>query len=80
MSTIAEKLRYLQGPKTAIAEAIAAQGVPVPEGTTFREYAELIGDIENTGSATTTSNFFISTLSPCSDNKLQARVIVEVGG
>ena len=45
MGTTAEKLAYLQGTKDAIKAAIAAKGVSVPDGTTFRGYAEKIGEI-----------------------------------
>lgn len=46
MGTTAEKLAYLNDTKTAIKDAIVAKGVEVPEGTTFRGYAEKIGAIE----------------------------------
>lgn len=42
MGTTAEKLAYLNDTKTAIKDAIIAKGVEVPEGTTFRGYADLI--------------------------------------
>ena len=45
MGTTADKLEYLQGTKAAIKEAIVNKGVAVPDGTTFRGYAEKIGDI-----------------------------------
>lgn len=45
MGTTADKLEYLQGTKAAIKEAIVAKGVAVPEGTTFRAYADKIADI-----------------------------------
>lgn len=45
MGTTAEKLAYLDATKTAIKDAIAAKGVEVPEGTTFRQYADLISGI-----------------------------------
>ena len=45
MGTTAEKLAYLNNTKTAIKDAIAAKGVEVPEGTTFRQYADLISGI-----------------------------------
>ena len=44
MST-AQKLNYLKETKTAIKNAIVAKGVEVPEGTTFREYADKIATI-----------------------------------
>lgn len=45
MGTTADKLEYLQGTKAAIKQAIVNKGVAVPDGTTFRGYAEKIGDI-----------------------------------
>lgn len=47
MGTTTEKLTYLQGTKDAIKNAIVAKGVEVPEGTTFRGYAEKVGEISN---------------------------------
>lgn len=46
MGTTTEKLTYLQGTKDAIKNAIVAKGVAVSEGTTFRGYAEKIGEIQ----------------------------------
>ena len=45
MGTTAEKLAYLNNTKTAIKDAIIAKGTDVPEGTTFRQYADLISGI-----------------------------------
>lgn len=45
MGTTTEKLTYLQGTKDTIKNAIVAKGVEVPEGTTFRGYAEKVGEI-----------------------------------
>lgn len=45
MGTTVEKLIYLQETKEAIKNAIVEKGVEVPEGTTFRGYAEKIGEI-----------------------------------
>lgn len=45
MGTTADKLEYLDGTKSAIKQAIVNKGVAVPDGTTFRAYAEKIGDI-----------------------------------
>ena len=45
MGTTADKLEYLQGTKAAIKQAIIDKGVAVPDGTTFRQYAEKIGSI-----------------------------------
>lgn len=49
MGTTTEKLTYLQGTKDAIKNAIVAKGVAVSEGTTFRGYAEKIGEIQTGG-------------------------------
>lgn len=49
MGTTADKLAYLEDTKTAIREAIAARGVDVPEGTSFRAYAGKIGEISGGG-------------------------------
>lgn len=53
MGTTTEKLTYLQGTKDAIKNAIVAKGVAVPEGTTFRGYAEKIGEIQTGGEKVT---------------------------
>ena len=45
MGTTAEKLAYLADTKTDIKNAIVAKGVEVPEGTTFRGYADLISGV-----------------------------------
>lgn len=45
MGTTADKLEYLDGTKSAIKQAIVNKGVDVPDGTTFRAYAEKIGSI-----------------------------------
>ena len=45
MGTTAEKLAYLADTKTDIKNAIVTKGVEVPEGTTFRGYADLIAGI-----------------------------------
>lgn len=45
MGTTADKLEYLQGTKAAIKQAIVGKGVAVPDGTTFRQYADKIGSI-----------------------------------
>lgn len=57
MGTTADKLAYLQGTKAAIKQAIVNKGVAVPEGTTFRAYADKIAaiidvpDLSNPGAA-----------------------------
>lgn len=43
MGTMAEKLAYLSETKNAIKNAISATGLTVPDGATFREYADYIG-------------------------------------
>ncbi len=43
MGTIADKLSYLLETKNQIKQALVDKGVEVPEGTTFRGYAALIG-------------------------------------
>lgn len=48
-STIMEKLAYLEGTKTSIANAIIAKGQEIDENTTFREYASKIAAIETGG-------------------------------
>lgn len=45
MGTTADKLSYLNGTKTAIKNAIVSRGVPIPDGTAFRDYAEKIEEI-----------------------------------
>lgn len=44
-NTLADKLAYLGDTKVAIRTAITAKGVSVPEGTTFRAYADKIAEI-----------------------------------
>ena len=51
MGTTAEKLTYLADTKTAIKDAIVSKGVEVSEGTTFRQYAEKIGEIKQSSSS-----------------------------
>ena len=48
MGSIKEKIDYIKETKDLIREAIIAQGVDVPENTTFREYANKIDSIKNT--------------------------------
>lgn len=47
--SIASELQRLQQAKADIIEAIEAQGVTVPEGSTLDELAELIDEIEGGG-------------------------------
>ena len=49
MGTLADKLSYLDGTKTAIKNAIIAKGVDVEDTGTFRAYADKIGEIEGGG-------------------------------
>lgn len=51
MGNISEKLLYLNDTKQAIASAITAKGVVIPEGATFRSYANSISAIETGGEA-----------------------------
>lgn len=60
MGTIAEKLTYLNGTKTAIKDAIEEKGVTVPAGATFRDYADLIGDISGGGAQVASGVFTFS--------------------
>lgn len=52
MGSIADKLTYLNGTKTAIKEAIVAKGVTVTDTDTFRSYATKIGEISGGAPAT----------------------------
>ena len=45
MGTIADKLGYVLGTKAALKAAIQNKGIAVPDSTTFRQYAGLIGSI-----------------------------------
>jgi hypothetical protein len=47
MGTTAQKLQYLDGTKQAIKQALTDNGILVPTGTTFREYASKITDIRS---------------------------------
>ena len=49
MATTAEKLIYLNETKTAIKDAIEAQGVEVADDATFRSYADRIAEISSGG-------------------------------
>ena len=53
MGSIADKLTYLNGTKTAIKEAIEAKGVTVTDTDTFRSYATKIGEISGGGAPAT---------------------------
>ena len=44
-NTTADKLNYLSETKAAIKQAIVDKGVTVDDSTTFRDYADKIGDI-----------------------------------
>lgn len=49
MGTIAEKIEYLSETKNKIMSAIESKGVTIPSGTTFREAANLISQINSGG-------------------------------
>ena len=49
MSTIKQKLDYLEQTKELIRQAIIDKGVLVTEDATFRSYVEKIGNIETGG-------------------------------
>lgn len=51
MGTTAEKLAYLAETKQQIKTAIENKGVSIPDGTTFRQYAEKVGEISGGGSS-----------------------------
>ena len=48
MSTTADKLAYLSATKDTLKANLTAKGVEVPEGTTFRRMAEMVGEIQST--------------------------------
>lgn len=52
MGTTAEKLAYLAETKEQIKTAIESKGVEIPDGTTFRQYADKIGEISGGGATT----------------------------
>lgn len=60
MGTIADKLTYLNGTKTAIKDAIVAKGVAISDSDTFRSYADKIGQIESGGSGAPTTKYGVS--------------------
>lgn len=64
MGTTADKLAYLAGTKSAIREAIIAKGVDVPESTTFRAYADKIGEISGGGTGHEYREITVSTSAP----------------
>lgn len=45
MGTTADKLAYLSATKDTLKANLTAKGVEVPEGTTFRQMAEMVGEI-----------------------------------
>ena len=61
MGSIADKLTYLNGTKTAIKEAIVAKGVTVTDADTFRSYATKIGEISGGGAPATKYGVSIDT-------------------
>lgn len=52
MSTVSDKLSYLNETKSQIRQAIQSKGVEVSETDTFRSYAEKVGEITGGGSGT----------------------------
>ena len=58
--TTADKLEYLLETKRLIKAAIKSKGVAVGDNATFREYAELIGRIENSNAAVASFSNIIS--------------------
>lgn len=52
MGTVADKIKYIDGTKSAIKEAIIKKGVEVDDSLPFRQYADKIKAIEGGGSAT----------------------------
>lgn len=48
MGSITDKINYIKETKLLIKNAIIAQGVEVPDTTTFREYATKIDQIKST--------------------------------
>ena len=57
-NTSADKLAYLQGTKDAIKAAIVNKGVAIPDETTFRGYAEKIGEIPTGGVVSKDIDFY----------------------
>lgn len=45
MGTTADKLTYLSATKDTLKASLTGKGVEVPEGTTFRRMAEMVGEI-----------------------------------
>lgn len=45
MGTTADKLTYLSATKDTLKANLTSKGVTVPEGTTFRRMAEMVGEI-----------------------------------
>ena len=58
--TTADKLEYLLKTKKLIKAAIKSKGVAVSDNATFREYAELIGKIENSNADVASFSSIIS--------------------
>ena len=55
MGTIADKLLYLNGTKSAIFNAISATGISIPSDSTFRQYADYISQLTYVPPVTTGS-------------------------
>lgn len=60
MGTTAEKLIYLNETKTAIRDAIEAQGVEVGEDASFRSYADRIAEIQGGGGSSGGGLMFVT--------------------
>lgn len=75
---IPDKLDSILGTKQAIREAIVSKGTEVPEGTTFRQYADLIAGISaGTASNTQTVTLLTSGWAASEDGRYQQTVSVE---
>ena len=53
MGTTADKLAYLSATKDTLKASLTGKGVEVPEGTTFRRMAEMVGEISAAGGTVT---------------------------
>jgi hypothetical protein len=62
MSSIREKIEYLERAKSSIRNSIIAKGVAVAETDTFRSYADKIDSIKGTSHTTPTNSYEERTL------------------
>lgn len=62
MSSIREKIEYLERAKLSIKNSIIAKGVAVAETDTFRSYADKIDSIKGTSHTTPTNSYEKGTL------------------